>query len=455
MRHSFPRLSLRLPRLLRALAVPGCALALVASGTTAAQASGPVPPSKDPFYTYTGSKPLSQIAPGTVLKRRKVTLDISDLTVPYAAEQVLYRTTGELGQPTVTVTTIIKPLTSTLGMKIVSYQMAYDALGSQCDPSYTLRGGNPSDVSSQEEALIMATYVTAGYTVTVPDYEGTGLQWGAGQESGYGTLDGIRATESYLHAPASTPVGILGYSGGSIATEWASELAPGYAAGLHIIGAASGGVPVDFAHNLRYINGDKDWAGVIPAVLLSLSHAFRVSISRYLSAYGTKIVRQVAGECIDSFYGAYPGLTYQKLVKPQYRDIFQIPVLVRILNHLIMGTAPGHPEEPLLLGNGNADGTGDGIMIAGDVEGLAHEYCTQHVPVTFDEYKGLTHVEAVVPFESDAYTFLSDLFAGHRAHNGCGSIGPGNPLTPLPIPCPKHHHHVTESDLILMPVEER
>jgi hypothetical protein len=77
------------------------------------------------------------------------------------------------------------------------------------------------------------------------------------------------------------------------------------------------------------------------------------------------------------------------------------------------------------------------------------------VPVTFDEYKGLTHVEAVIPFESDAFTFLSDLFAGDRAHNGCGSIGPGNPLTPLPIPCSKHHHHVTESDLILMPVKER
>jgi pimeloyl-ACP methyl ester carboxylesterase len=450
MRNSFPRLSLRLPRLLRALAVPACALALVVSGTTAAQASGPVPPSKDPFYTYTGKKPLGQIAPGTVLKQRKVTLDISSLKVPYSAEQVLYRTTGELGQPTVTVTTIIRPRTSTLGLKIVSYQMAYDALGSQCDPSYTLRGGNPGDLSSVEEAAIPALYVTAGYTVTVPDYEGTSLEFGAGQESGYGTLDGIRATESYLHAPASTPVGMVGYSGGSIATEWASELAPSYAARLHLIGAASGGVPVDFAHNLLYINGDKDWSGVMPAILLSLGHAFRVNINRYLNAYGKKIIRQVAGECIDSFYGAYPGLTYQQVVKPRYRDIFQIPVLVRILNYLIMGTAPGHPEEPLLLGNGNADGTGDGVMIAGDVEGLAHEYCTQHVPVTFDEYKGLTHVEAVVPFEEDAYTFLSDLFAGDPAHNGCGSIGPGNPLTPLPNPCSKHHHHhVTESNLVL------
>jgi Secretory lipase len=438
MRNSMPRLNLRLPRLLCALAAPACALALVASGTAAAQTSGPVPPSKDPFYTYTGSKPLGQIAPGTVLKKRKVRLDISSLTVPYSAEQVLYRTTGERGQPTVTVTTIIKPLASALGMKIVSYQMAYDALGAQCDPSFTLRGGNPRDLSSKEEAAVPAAYVTAGYTVTVPDYEGPHLQWGTGQESGYGTLDAIRATESYLHAPASTPVGMVGYSGGSIATEWASELAPSYAAALHIIGAASGGVPVDFAHNLPYINGDQDWSGVMPAILVSLGHAFGVSIWHYLSADGKKITRQVSGKCIDSLYGHYPGLTYQQLVKKKYQDIFQIPVLVRILNHLIMGTAPGHPEEPLLLANGNADGTGDGIMIAGDVEGLAHEYCKQHVPVTFDEYHGLTHIQAVVPFEEDAYKFLSNLFAGHPAHNGCAKIGRGNPLTPLPNPGSKH-----------------
>ena len=35
-----------------------------------------------------------------------------------------------------------------------------------------------------------------------------------------------------------TPTGMLGYSGGSIATEWASELAPSYAPELNIIGAA-------------------------------------------------------------------------------------------------------------------------------------------------------------------------------------------------------------------------
>ena len=432
--------SATLPRLLRTLAALAGTVAMLVSGTAAAQAApqapqaGPVLPSKDPFYTYTGSTPLSQIPPGTVLKQRQITLTIASLTIPYSSEQVLYRTTGELGQPTVTVTTIIQPLISVLGTKIVSYQTAYDALGSECDPSYTLQGGNPGNTTAQAEAAVIATYVTAGFTVTVPDYEGTSLDWGAGQESGYGTLDGIRATESYLVAPGATPVGMLGYSGGAIATEWASELAPRYAPALNIIGAASGGVPVDFAHNLTYINGDTSWAGVIPAVLLSLGHAFGVNVNRYLSAYGKQVTAQVAGQCIASFAAAYPGLTVQQLVKVQYQNIFQIPALVRILNKLIMGTAPGHPAEPLLLGVGNADGTGDGIMIAADVQELAYEYCQRGVPVTFDTYPGLPHTDAAVPFEAHALTFLENLFLGLPAPDGCSSIGPGNSLAPLPKP---------------------
>jgi Secretory lipase len=419
---------------LAAAAAALCAMSALMAAAPAADAATPVLPSQDPFYTYTGSTPLSQIAPGTVLKERGVSLSLDGLTVPVSTEQVLYRTTGELGQATVTVTTIIKPLISLIGTKIVAYQTAYDALGSECDPSYTLQGGNSSDSTAQEEELAIAAYVLAGFTVTVPDYEGTNLDWGAGQESGYGTLDAIRATEGYLRASTSTQVGMVGYSGGAIATEWASELAPSYAPGLHIIGAAAGGVPVDFAHNLTYINGDDDWSGVIPAVLVSLGRAFGVDITPYLSSYGQQLTSQVSGECIASFASSYPGLTIQQLLLPQYSNPFEVPALVSILNHLIMGTSGGTPGEPLLLGVGDSDGTGDGIMIDGDVEALAHEYCQRGVPVTYTVYPLLPHADAAVPFEAQALTFLEGQFSGSPAPNGCATIGQGNSLAPLPQP---------------------
>ncbi|MDA8072720.1 MAG: lipase [Actinomycetota bacterium] len=416
------------------------ALTLVASavsvgvGAPAAYASSsPQLPSRDAFYRYSG--PLASIAPGTVLRSRTVTIPWGGLDTPVTATQLLYRTTTELGAPTVTVTTVLRPdlvlPVGILPVKIVSWQMFYDALGPQCDPSYTLRGGNSSYGDAQEEEALMTPYLAAGDVLVVSDYEGENLAWGAGQQSGYETLDGIRAAEHWLQVPATTtPVAMIGYSGGSIATQWAAEMAPAYAPHLDIVGAAAGGVPVDYAHNLTYINGSADWSGVIPAILLGVSRAFGVDLGQYLSAYGRKVVSQVSGGCINTFVGNYPGLTIQKLLAPKYQDFLKVPVFASILNELTMGS-DGTPRVPLLFANGNADGTGDGVMVAADVEGLAHLYCTRGLSVRFDEYKGLDHDEAAVPFEVTAFPVISGWLAGADAPSGCGAIGTGNALTPL------------------------
>jgi hypothetical protein len=351
-----------------------------------------------------------------------------------SARQVLYRTTGQYGQPTATVTTIIQPATSSGATKIVSYQTAYDALGSQCDPSYTLHGGNPSDSTAQAELQAILAYVRAGDTVVVPDYEGERLDWAAGQESGWNTLDGIRAAENLLGVPQNgTPVAMIGYSGGSIATEFASELAPAYSPRLDIVAAAEGGVPVDLFHNTSYINGDKDWAGTIPAVLVSLGRAYGISFRQYLSPLGLTITNQVKAECIAGFATHYPGLTIQKLLKPRFRNYTRLPELVALTDHVIMGRT-GTPRSPLFIGVGNFDGTGDGIMVTKDDEALAHAYCKRGVSVQFNVYSGDDHLHAALRFEVGAFTFLNQRLGGMPVSNGCGSIGTGNALAPLPIP---------------------
>jgi hypothetical protein len=80
-------------------------------------------------------------------------------------------------------------------------------------------------------------------------------------------------------------------------------------------------------------------------------------------------------------------------------------------------------------------------MVAKDVEGLAHEYCKQHVPVQLAVYKGSDHSQAALKFEPAASEFLAQRFAGTPFNNGCSSIGKGNALTPLPIHKKHHHHH--------------
>jgi hypothetical protein len=413
----------------RAIALLASTAAILLSGAASASA-GPALPNQDPFYSYSGS--LGGVAPGTVLKSRPVNISLSGLGVPVNASQVLYRTTGELGQPTMTVATIIQPVLGVLP-NIVAYQTAYDGLGPKCEPSYTLQGGNSGDATDKAEEAVIAGYVGAGNTVVVPDYEGIKQDWGAGQESGYGTLDGIRAAEHSLGLnPAGTRVAMVGYSGGSIATEFASELQPHYAPDVNLVGAAEGGIPVDFAHNLNYINGSKGWSGVIPAVLVGLGRAFNINIKAYASKYGAKVAGQVQNECINSFYGGYPGLTIQKLLKPQYRNFLGIPLIASLTNHLTMTTA-GTPQVPLFIGVGNADGTGDGVMVANDVRALAHTYCRRGVSLQFHEYKGQDHTGAAVRFVPEAVAFVTERLLGLPVPNDCSSVGAGNSLAPLPV----------------------
>lgn len=419
------------------------ALALVGAATVGAgpAAAQTVLPSKDPFYRYDGSTPLAKIKPGTVLKKRTITVSLAGNTTPLPADQVLYRTRDELGRPAVTVTTIISPPTASVVPQIVSYLSFYDALGSECDPSYTLAGGDAGTPDNNQQAEVeeglIAQYLAAGDIVSIPDFEGTKLDWAAGQESGWSTIDSVRATEADLSLSATTKVGLSGYSGGSIAAEWASELAPGYAPELNIVGVAEGGIPIDMAHNLRYINGSADWSGVIPAVLVSLTRAFDVNLKRYVSSYGAKLARQVQDQCIGSFRGNFPGLKVQRLLKPKYRNVLKVPVFVHIMNHLIMGSVKGHPAAPLLMGVGTVDGTGDGVMIARDVMGLAHEYCTQGSQVQLNIYKNSDHTTAAIKFEPTASAFLAARFAGTPFIDGCSRIGKGNSLAPLPT---KRHH---------------
>src|SRR5208283_5913488 len=145
--------------------------------------------------------------------------------------------------------------------KVLSYQSAYDSLNQSDEPSYGISGGNPnlSRLVAEVELAVYGQFLADGYTVIVPDIEGQRADFAAGPEYGMNTLDSIRAAfnSSTVAIPSDAKVAMLGYSGGAIATEWAAELAPTYAPDVNarMIGAAMGGVLVDPAHNLNYIEG--------------------------------------------------------------------------------------------------------------------------------------------------------------------------------------------------------
>ncbi len=420
------------------------ALALMWVASTAVAA--PPTPEEDPFYDYSGATPLAQVAPGTVLKTRTLSYHVAGLPLPVKAVQLLYRSTSQLGEPTVNVTSVLKPPLSVGSPQVVAYQSFYDSLNPADEPSYAISGGlTLGGAIPQVESALIGPELLAGRTVVVADTEGESADFAAGPEYGMNTLDSLRAA---LASPATglastQKIGLIGYSGGAIATEWAAELAPTYAPDVNakLVGAAMGGVLVDPAHNLHYIEGSLSWAGVMPMAIIGVSRAFHIDLTPYLSAYGKQIYAKLEKASIAEALGQYPGLTWAQLAKPEYPTPESIPVYVETVNKLIMGTG-GTPTTPLLIGQGalgELEGTpgnkpgigeGDGVMIAGDVRTLARQYCAAGTKVQYDQYP-LGHVTTAVPWIATAVPWLAARFAGQPAPQNCPSIEPGNPLTPI------------------------
>jgi hypothetical protein len=401
-------------------------LAVVTAGACGAAQAAPLKDVDDPFYRY--DKPLQDIAAGAVLRTRQVTVAPLGVSTPLTATQVLYRTTKTNGAAVATVATIMRPLAANT-RQILSYQTAYDDLGSTCVPSYTIQGGNTATVPNLELGFMLA-YLAQGFTVVTSDYEGLTHDYTAGQGAGYAVLDSIRATRTVVGAPDPTPVGLVGYSGGAIATEWASEIAPGYAPETSIVGAASGGIPVHYAHTISYIDGTKTWASVIPYLFTGLFRGADVDVTRYLSAKGKEAVKFVSDKCLET--GTFPGLHMNDMIADG-RDWKSIRPIVKVINTQIMGTA-GTPASPVLFGNGNTDGIGDGIMISADVEALAHRYCQAGVPVQYTGYPSSDHTLGIPQFEAEAIAFLQARFNGLPTVGNCGSLSSRSALKPLALP---------------------
>ncbi len=416
--------------------------------TTSAEAR--LPPGQDPFYRYDGTTPLEDIAPGTVLKTRTIPYHVIGFPLPIKTTQLLYRSTGQLGQATVNVTSVVQPILYFGPKKLVSYQSFYDSLNPDDEPSYAISGGvTLGGLIPNVESLLIAPLLSQGYSITIPDTQGQQANFAAGPEYGMNTLDSLRATfnSREVGLPSYTKAALIGYSGGAIATEWAAELAPGYAPDMdkRIIGASMGGVLVQPLHNLHYVEGSLGWAGIMPAALIGIARSFDIDLKPYLNDYGLTLNERLQKASIINVLYQYPGLTWSAIAKPEYQIPEKVPVLVEAANDLIMSTG-GTPSAPLhivqgaagelegTLGNKPGIGRGDGVMIAGDVRTLARDYCSRGVKVQYSENPLLSHVGATLQWIPEMLLWVNGRFAGFSAPQNCSQIPVGNPVEPTPLP---------------------
>lgn len=384
-------------------------------------------PADDPFYTPPAG--YEDTDPGTVLRSRSIEASFfSDVPDPVDAWQVLYRTTAINGSAIATVTTIFKPTGAKLD-RFVSYATAYDSSATECDPSYVYQLGSDSsdNLDTDFEFLLIEGYLLQGYIVSSSDYEGPDAAFSPGQLEGYCLLDSLRAVGNFadtLGLTTDTPdIVAHGYSGGAIATGWASTLQSSYAPDLSIKGWVHGGTPVNLTAVVIYI-ANTTWSGFLPAAVAGLSSAtaygaqLQPVLDEILTDAGRTALEYTESNCMDNDISEY---SFTSLLSYEFQTLgpalLQQDVVSGILTDCIMGlTSSQTPTAPVLMYHALQDE----IIPYADADALAERYCDRGVDITFTTYEEGGHVTTAVIGIPEAYTFVNDAFAGTTS-TGCVS----------------------------------
>lgn len=391
----------------------GCAVAatLLAPSASGAPPTPVAAPQHDAFYAP--PDPVPDVAAGTVLRSRPVTVRALALPVPVRAWQVLYRSTDTQGAPNAVSGTVLVPDAPWRSgpRPLVTYAVGSHGLGPECAPSYQLRQGRDPELGLIKQAL------TRGWAVVVTDYEGSGTPgphtYAAGRTTGQAVLDAARAAQALPEARLAPggPVGIWGYSEGGIGASWAGELASSYAPELAVRGIASGGTPADLEAVVGHLDGGA-FSGLALAGAVGLSTAYPdLPFAEILTAEGRAAVERISTQCVDEFTRDY---AFRSLASfTTVPDPVALPEWQAVLAQNRLGDDA--PEVPVLLYHAALD---ELIPVAVARE-LAAEYCGQGADVEYVEFPLDEHVSGAVSGAPLAVAYLDDRFAGRPAPTTC------------------------------------
>jgi len=381
----------------------------------------PLPPTEDPFYTQpTG---LEDVKPGIILRSRSIGELSFQGAVPFTAKasyQLMFRTTDSLGNASAAVTTIIVPENAN-NSRVLSYQFAEDAAWLNCAPSYVVQlGSNPENFGSNGiETLFIIAALDQGWIVNLPDYEGLQSAFTSGLQAGQATLDSVRAALSsgdLTSISADADYQMWGYSGGSLASEWAAELQPSYAPELNFKGVALGGLVPNVTSILLIINKSL-FAGLIPPGILGLGSVYpdlEAYLNEHLVTSTSSTFKESLSQCLAQDITTYAGqdmFSYfdegeATLLSPIPQGVLQVTGL--------MGTH-GTPKMPVYA----YKAIGDEISPVADTDALVAKLCAQGASIQYVRDGLGEHASEEITGSGDAFSFLVDRFNGVPVTPGC------------------------------------
>jgi hypothetical protein len=382
--------------------------------------TAPLPPSRDPFYKAPPN--YKAAAPGAILRARRAPGNLTTVIGNCsAAYNILYRTTDSQYQPSWAVTTLFVPKSGSVASKsvgsagsLLSYQIAYDSAELDASPSYALYQGEP-DVSDD-----VSNALGSGWFVNVPDYEGPLAAFTAGVQSGHATIDSIRAALSSDLGPSSdTRIALWGYSGGSLASEWAAELQIQYAPELTISGAALGGLTPNITSVLHTVNGSM-YVGLVPSGVLGLATQYPdfnklllqgLKPSGPFNKTGFLAAKDLDQVEASAFYNEQDIFEY-------FTDgaaFFDQPVIKHVLNTEGLMGYHGVPNMPLFV----YKAINDTLSKIEDTDALVNNYCNYGTNILYQRNTVGGHEAESVNGDDRAFAWLSSLLDGTLNQESC------------------------------------
>nr|WP_228806805.1 lipase family protein [Nocardia cyriacigeorgica] len=382
-------------------------------GTAAQGSAAPLYPAPDPDPFYAEPPGLAGKQPGEVLAVRQMPPlpMFPDTTVTV----VRFRSTNSTGKPIAATTTVLTPRPHQKNGPLLSLQHIINALGAKCSVSRVLYTDDPDLMV--REAPAWNVLLQRGWSIALPDHLGPQFAYGAAKLGGQVTLDGIRAVKRVGELGVEqSPVSMVGYSGGGMATAWAAALQPTYAPELTIAGAAMGGVPMNLVKMLEGLGfGSHPVFGLALAAGIGLEREYpeRFPISDQLNAKGLAARAAMANSCTNGLLAT--GAGHGVLDFAATTSMVDDPRARAVVEENSLELYDGAPTMPVFEWHSPIDG----LVPVDAIVNTNRRWCAAGTKVQAETVAVPDHLTAAVLGLPAALTWIDARFRGEPAPSNC------------------------------------
>nr|WP_256673745.1 lipase family protein [Nocardia cyriacigeorgica] len=386
---------------------------MMAVGTAVQGNAAPLYPAPDPDPFYAEPPGLADKQPGDVLAVRQMPplAIFPDATVTV----VRFRSTNSTGKPIAATTTVLTPRAHRKDGPLLSMQHIINALGAQCSVSRVLYTTDPDLMVREAPAWNML--LQRGWSVALPDHLGPQFAYGAAKLGGLVTLDGIRAVKQVRELEVEhSPVSMVGYSGGGMATAWAAALQPSYAPELKIAGAAMGGVPMNLVKMLEGLGlGSHPVFGLALAAGLGLEREYpnRFPLSEQLNARGLAARAAIANSCTNGILTT--GAGHGALDFAKTTSMIDDPRARGVVEKNSLELYDGAPTMPVFEWHSPIDG----LVPVDSIVNTNRRWCASGTKVQAETVAVPDHLTAAVLGLPAALVWIDARFRGEPAPSNC------------------------------------